>query len=188
MNSFKLRDLHDGLKADISATLDLEIKVLRDEISKKYCYGLSVLATAFGITKDLCEDLSQFLALFSVVTAKPGPDDPSLFAWTETTADNFLLTYKAAINDITLTTSSAQWTMMLMNVSRITSHTFSWLSLVFTPNRGIRMSRLKTISEDNKNSKYTSILKEKRGLPQRLPWTLRTTTSPKLLCKILLPM
>jgi hypothetical protein len=67
-NSFKLRDLHDGLKADISATLDLKVK-LQDEIVKgllwpqRTCY-------CFGITKDLMR-ISLSLP-FSVVTAKLG--------------------------------------------------------------------------------------------------------------------
>jgi hypothetical protein len=91
-----LRDLTWDLKTHISATLDLDIKLLKEETRNEFCCAMMALAGSFAICKGLTKSQTQNLVFFTI-----NLHHETLFKWTELTQETFLPTLKAAIRDIT---------------------------------------------------------------------------------------
>jgi hypothetical protein len=96
-NEHVLWAFNNDLKTHISASIDLEIKVLREEISNQFCFALNAIAISFGITKGLTPSLSQTLALYTILSKED--ENKKIFQWTEFTREEFIPTYQAAIHD-----------------------------------------------------------------------------------------
>jgi hypothetical protein len=90
-------DFHTGVKSQISATVDLEIKVLQELIRKEFCLGVHALIGFRAVALSLTSSQSHTLALHTVLS-----NMDTLSKYTETPSEEiFLSTYKSATNDIT---------------------------------------------------------------------------------------
>jgi hypothetical protein len=100
-----LWSFNDDLKSHISASIDLESKGLREEISKIACFALNAMVISFGIIKGLTTPLYQTLALYTVLTN----ENAKLFQWTEIKEEDFIHTFHTVIHDMTPVAEFSQY-------------------------------------------------------------------------------
>jgi hypothetical protein len=94
-NELSLAAFREELKGQISESLDLEIKVMRAEISKLFCSAVGMVSVALGLHRHLTPLQARTLALHTIER-----NHEKLFKWTESTPDSFGETFKTATEDV----------------------------------------------------------------------------------------
>jgi hypothetical protein len=94
-NELSLAAFRDELKSQISEALELEIKVMRAEISTSFCSAVGMVSIALGLHRNLTTTQVRTLALHTIER-----NHEQLFKWTESTPESFGKTFKTATEDV----------------------------------------------------------------------------------------